>query len=106
MTTLLLNVLHLLRQMLMTAVRVCEPCAPEGHAGLGCVIIARVSMQALTGERVSTKAALLALEALFRSNAAGKHRTQTSQPMTVVLVDEMDLLVTRNQSVCPHFTIM
>ena len=53
--------------------------------------------QALTGERVGTKAALLALEALFRS--AGQSKQGSAAPMTVVLVDEMDLLVTRNQTV-------
>lgn len=56
--------------------------------------------QALTGARASPAAALAALEALFGSGAGssgGKHGG--SGRVTVLLVDEMDLLVTRKQSV-------
>ena len=48
---------------------------------------------------MGTKAALVALEAFFRNAAASGASKQAPGPMTVVLVDEMDLLVTRNQTV-------
>jgi len=57
--------------------------------------------QALTGARASPPAALAALEAMFGGGgAAGSARGGGAAPrVTVLLVDEMDLLVTRKQSV-------
>ena len=58
-------------------------------------------MQALTGERAGTRTALNALEEMFRGTGQQQRRGNAGQaaPMTVVLLDEMDLLVTRNQTV-------
>jgi len=58
--------------------------------------------QALTGARASPPAALAALEAMFGGGgAAGGARGGggAGPRVTVLLVDEMDLLVTRKQSV-------
>ena len=52
--------------------------------------------QGLVGERRSPGASLKALEARFAGQ--GQRRAER---MTIVLVDEIDLLVTRNQSVRP-----
>ncbi|KAK9855793.1 hypothetical protein WJX84_007438, partial [Apatococcus fuscideae] len=52
--------------------------------------------EAMTGDRRGPSAAAAALEELFSS--AGK-RSGSQQRLTVLLVDEMDLLVTRRQSV-------
>jgi Cdc6-like AAA superfamily ATPase len=55
-------------------------------------------MQALTGEHLSPGVALTHLEELFNSQE-GSNRKKGG--VTVVLVDEVDLLVTRNQQVRP-----
>ncbi|KAK9836005.1 hypothetical protein WJX81_005277 [Elliptochloris bilobata] len=55
-------------------------------------------LEALTGARAGPKAALAALEALFGGAGAGGARGGGGR-VTVLLVDEMDLLVTRQQSV-------
>ena len=55
------------------------------------------ALQGLTGERRSPGASLKALEARFASQGV----RSGAERMTVVLVDEIDLLVTRTQSVRP-----
>ena len=63
----------------------------------------RSDLQALTGDRIGTAAAAAALEELFSS--PGKRGR--SHKLTVLLVDEMDLLVTKRQSVSiPSFTLL
>ncbi|KAK9805893.1 hypothetical protein WJX73_002145 [Symbiochloris irregularis] len=58
--------------------------------------------EALTGERAGTRTALNALEEMFRGSGQQQQRRGPAgqpAPVTVVLLDEMDLLVTRNQTV-------
>lgn len=55
-------------------------------------------MQALTGNQVGATTAAAALEELFSGNGGGG-RAGTSKRVTVLLVDEMDLLVTKKQTV-------
>lgn len=55
-------------------------------------------MQALTGNQVGHTTAAAALEELFSSGGGGG-RAGTSKRVTVLLVDEMDLLVTKKQTV-------
>lgn len=56
-----------------------------------------VLSQGLVGERRSPGASLKALEARFAGQGSRR-----AERMTIVLVDEIDLLVTRNQSVRPY----
>ena len=55
-------------------------------------------MQALTGNHVGPTTAAAALEEMFSSGGGGG-RAGTSKRVTVLLVDEMDLLVTKKQTV-------
>ena len=55
-------------------------------------------LQALTGHHVGPTTAAAALEELFSSGGGGG-RGGTSKRVTVLLVDEMDLLVTKKQTV-------
>lgn len=57
-------------------------------------------MQALTGNHVGPATAAASLEELFSSGGGGG-RAGTSKRVTVLLVDEMDLLVTKKQTVMP-----
>ena len=55
-------------------------------------------MQALTGNHVGPATAAASLEEIF-SGGGGGGRGGTSKRVTVLLVDEMDLLVTKKQTV-------
>ena len=55
-------------------------------------------MQALTGNHVGPTTAAASLEEMFSSGGGGG-RAGTSKRVTVLLVDEMDLLVTKKQTV-------
>lgn len=57
-----------------------------------------MGVQALTGEHLSPGAAGQRLEEMFLGKQGRK--SAASGSVTIVLVDEMDLLVTRNQTVC------
>ena len=55
-------------------------------------------VQALTGNHVGPTTAAALLEEMFSSGGGGG-RAGTSKRVTVLLVDEMDLLVTKKQTV-------
>ena len=55
-------------------------------------------VQALTGHHVGPTTAAASLEEMFSSSGGGG-RAGTSKRVTVLLVDEMDLLVTKKQTV-------
>ena len=60
-------------------------------------------MQALTGQYLSPGTALTHLEELFGGGGGGGGQAARRRGVTVVLIDEMDLLMTRNQQVrCPQ----
>ena len=63
-----------------------------------------LTMQALTGSRVGPTTAAAALEEMFSSGGCGG-RAGTSKRVTVLLVDEMDLLVTKKQTVSVKHSI-
>ncbi len=56
-------------------------------------------MQALTGRHVSPASAAQLLEEMFGSGRRGSGGGGGGARMTVVLVDEMDVLITRQQKV-------
>ena len=56
------------------------------------------ALQALTGSLQGPATAAASLEELFSSGAGGG-RANTGKRVTVLLVDEMDLLVTKKQTV-------
>ena len=57
-------------------------------------------VQALTGQHLSPAVALGRLEDMFDGNAPKRQ-----QPMTIILADEIDMLVTRNQQVFTFFLL-
>ena len=61
-------------------------------------------MQALTGNHVGPATAAASLEEMFSSGGGGG-RAGTSKRVTVLLVDEMDLLVTKKQTVSLHCSL-
>ncbi len=78
-----------------------EPGLPtqlECRAGYCYKINVIIILQALTGNHVGPTTAAASLEEMFSSGGGGG-RGGTSKRVTVLLVDEMDLLVTKKQTV-------
>lgn len=67
----------------------------EGASASACFMLRGSGAQALTGYHLGPQKSLAALEEIF---SAGGRRDSTSR-VTVLLLDEMDLLLTRTQAV-------